>query len=302
MRNIIILFFIFPHCIFSQKCGVIANIQTKVGIPYVTISVINKPLGTLSDSKGNFCFETQSTSTDSIFVSALGYESKKILFKQYLKSDTIFLIEKNIILDEVVVKSKKNIFLDLGNFHKRWIINQTVFNPNSNQIITTRIENKNRVNGIINSLHFRLEPQKSDFIKKFRLRCRIFKNGENDIPFEDILNDNIIVDVTPYDKYINIDISSYNISFDSKYLWIGIQSIGYIDKQDQYISISEHQYGKVNYKKNKPKKVDNVMLLSPSFPMNNQGIGKSKNIWNKYWNDISTSKNNTPLFGLTLIN
>jgi hypothetical protein len=302
IRHIIPFFLIFPYYIFAQKCGIIVDSQTKLGISYVTISIVNKPFGTLSNEKGNFCFEAQGIDSDSVFISALGYEYKKISFKQYLKSDTIFLKEKNIVLDEVVVKSKKSKVIYLGNFHKRWLVYQATFSPNSSQIIALKIENKNRIAGIIDALHFRLDPQKSDFAKKFRLRCRIFKNGDGEIPTEDVLDDNVIVDVTPNDKYVDVDISSYHIPFDSQYLWIGIQSIGYIDKEDEYISISEHQYGKVTYKKNRPKKVSSIMLLSPSFQMNDQGIGKSKNVWNKYWNLISTSKNNSPLFGLTLIN
>ncbi|PWK16137.1 carboxypeptidase-like protein [Arcicella aurantiaca] len=303
MRHIVILLIIFPYFNFAQKCGLVADNQTKFGIPYATISVINKPFGIISDERGGFCFEakTSNMDNDSIVISALGYEHRKISFKQYLKSDTIFLREKNVVLGEVVVKSKKSKAINLGNFHKRWLVHQTTISPNSSQILALKIENKHST-GIIEALHFRLDPQKSDFVKKFRLRCRIFKNGDEDTPTEDILEDNVIVDVTPDEKYIDVDISSYNIPFDYQYLWVGIQSIGYIDKEDNYISISEYQYGKATYKKNNPKKVSSIMLISPSFQMNDQGIGKSKKVWNKYWNPISTPKNNSPLFGLTLIN
>jgi CarboxypepD_reg-like domain len=301
--HFLILLLTFPYYSFSQKCGIVADNQTKLGISYVTISIANKPFGTLSDEKGIFCFEvkTLNIDLDSVFVSALGYEPKKIPFRQYLKSDTIFLKEKNVILNEVVVKSKKSKIIHLGNFHKRWLVYQSTLSPNSSQIIALKIENNDRITGIIDALHFRLDPQKSDFVKKFRLRCRIFKNGEGEIPTEDVLDDNVIVDVEPNDRYIDIDISSYNISFDCQYLWVGVQSIGYVNNQDKFISISEHQYGIVTYKKNRPKKISNISLISPSFQMNNQGIGKSKNIWNKYWNPIS-SKNGSPLFGITLTN
>ncbi|MCU0469538.1 MAG: carboxypeptidase-like regulatory domain-containing protein [Arcicella sp.] len=304
IRHIIILLIFLPHFNFAQKCGFVADNQKKSGISYATISIINKPFGIISNERGGFCFETKTSNmdNDTILISAFGYEHEKISFKQYLKSDTIFLREKNIILDEVIVKSKKSKLINLGNFHKRWLVYQATLSPNSSQIIALKIENKDRITGIINALHFRLNPQKSDFVKKFRLRCRIFKNGYEETPTEDVLNDNVIVDVNPNEKYIDVDVSSYNISFDSQYLWIGIQSIGYIDKDDKYISISEHQYGKVTYKKNRPKKVSSIELISPSFQMNDQGIGKSKNIWNKYWNPISTSKNSSPLFGITLTN
>ncbi|MDR6562846.1 MULTISPECIES: carboxypeptidase-like regulatory domain-containing protein [unclassified Arcicella] len=303
IRLLLILAFTFiSELTLSQKCGIVSDSHTKVGVAYATISLINKPTGTVSNESGNFCLDIQGKRgiEDSLLFSALGYEQRIFSLNDFLHSDTIFLREKNVVLEEVTVKSRKNKMIDYGTFHKRWIVYQASYNPNSGTIIAARIENHDNVKGVITNLHYRLSPEKSEFVKKYRLRCRIFKNGENNKPSEDLLNDNIIVEATPEDKFINVDISSHNISLNDKYVWIGIQTIGYIDKNDEYFIISDYQYGKAFYKKNNAKKVEKIMLISPSYMMSKDGVAKSKHLWSKSWSDASTSKYNVPLFGMTI--
>ncbi|MEA5139388.1 carboxypeptidase-like regulatory domain-containing protein [Arcicella rigui] len=302
-RLILTLTFVYiSELSFSQKCGIVSDNHTKAGIAYATISHINKSSGSISDAKGQFCIQTQlsNSNTDSIIVSALGYEQRLLSLNDFLKSDTVFLREKNVLLEEVRVKSRKNKTIDYGTFHKRWILYQASYNPNSSTLTAVRVENYDNIEGIITNLHYRLSPKKSEFIKKYRLRCRLFKNGEDNKPSEDILNDNIIVEATPEDKFINVDITSHNVSLHDKYVWIGIQTIGYIDKNDEYFAISDYQFGKSFYKKNDAKKVEKIMLISPSYMMSKDGVAKSKHLWSKSWSEIPPSKYNVPLFGITI--
>jgi hypothetical protein len=304
IRSIIILLLIyFSLPCFSQKCGIIADKATKLGISYSSISFIQKPLGTLSDNKGSYCLEISISKekNDSIFVSALGYENKRLSYKQYIQSDTIFLVEKNILLQEVVVKSKKEKTVILGTFNKHWKLHDASFNVNSNTMVVSKIENINDLDGLITKIHYRINPHRSDLVKKFRVQCRLFKNDSlKNIPSEDILNDNVIIDINPEDKFIEAEISSYNINFKGKSLWVGIQTIGYINKEDIYISLFDHKFGKSVWRKNIFKKGKN-MLLSPAYLMTNKGVGKSKEPWNYYWNPVTEiSEYNNPVFGITL--
>ena len=288
--------------IIAQKCGVIVDNNSKIGIAYSTISLMKKPIGTITDEKGRFCFESPQKImlSDSILISALGYENKSISVKQYIQYDTLFLKEKITILDEVIVKSNKNRQVRLGNFHKNWIMYQASFVPNSNSVLASRIENTNLLNGFITKLHYRLNPKKSDFIKKFRLRCRIFKNSDTNIPTDDILNDNVTIDVSPDDKFVEIDLSSKNILIKDQFIWVGVQTVGYIDNNNDFFSISDLQYGEVEYKKRNPKKVVKISTISPSFLMNDNGMGMKLISGIKYWNKLSPYKNHVPLIGVTI--
>ncbi|MDZ7896682.1 MAG: carboxypeptidase-like regulatory domain-containing protein [Arcicella sp.] len=286
----------------AQKCGIIVDDNNRVGIAYSTISVLKKPNGTISDEQGRFCFELPNklNLSDSIFISALGYENKTISVKQYAQFDTLFLKEKIIVLEEVIVKSKKRHQIRLGNFHKNWMMQQTSFMPNSNAILASRIENSKLLEGVITKLYYRLSPQKTDFIQKFRLRCRIYKNSEANIPTYDILNNNVIIDVNPDDKFIEIDLSSKNITFKEQYIWVGIQTVGYIDNNNDFFSLSDFQYGKVKYRKKNPNKTAKIFNISPSFLMNDTGMGMELISGMKYWNAISPNKNNVPMIGVTV--
>jgi hypothetical protein len=298
----LIIALIFPLIsthLFAQQCGVISDKKTKEGIAYSSIIIINKSNGIITDDKGKFCLDIQQNLSDSMQISALGYENQRILICRFMKTDTIYLKEKRVILDEVIVRKNKLKTKRLGPFHKKMMIATYTFNPNSKNIFVTKIDNDEHLNGVISILHYRLGPHKSNIAKKYRLRCRIFKNGENDNPAEDILSKNVTIDIDPTDKFINVNIDSLNIPFKEKSLWVGIQSIGYIDNQNDYISLSEYQMGKVFWSKTKPNKVDNIQNLSPYYMMTDKGTGKISSFFNNKWSNNGSSMD-VPLFGITI--
>ena len=90
--------------LFAQQCGVISDKKTKESIAYSSISFIKKSMGVITDEKGIFCLEIPKNLSDSVQISALGYENQKITFSQFMESDTIYLNEKRVVLEEVIVK------------------------------------------------------------------------------------------------------------------------------------------------------------------------------------------------------
>jgi hypothetical protein len=297
LRLIIALIFslISTH-LFSQQCGVISDKKTKEGIAYVSIIIINKSNGIITDDKGKYCLDIQKNISDSVLISALGYENQRMTFNQLAKFDTIYLKEKRVVLDEVIVKKSKGKTKRLGPFHKKIMIATNSYSPNSNNTIVVKINNEEQLNGFIKTLHFRLGPHKLDFLRKYRMRCRIFKNGGNDDPTEDILSKNVVVDIDPNDKYLNVDIDSLNIPFKEKSLWVGIQTIGYIDNEGKYVALSDNQYGKLGMNK----KIRKHEILSPYFIMTNEGTSKISSFYTKsYWMKVG-STNHVPLFGVTI--
>lgn len=284
--------------LFAQECGVISDKKTKEGIAYSSIIIVNKFNGIITDEKGKFCINIQKTVSDSVIISALGYENQKMTVNQFVKSDTIYLNEKRVILDEVIVRKNKLKTKLLGPFHKKFMFVTHSFNQNSKNILVAKIDNDEHLNGFIQTLHYRLAPHKSDFAKKYRLRCRIFKNGENNNPTEDILSKNVTIDIDPTDKFISVNIDSLNIPFKEKSLWIGIQAIGYIDNKNKYVALSEFQMGKVFFSNTNPKKIEKYQMLSPYYMMTDKGEGRISSFSDNKWSNHPSSMN-VPLFGIT---
>ena len=284
---------------FCQKCGIIVDIKTKNGIPYTTISSLNKQKGVLADEKGKYCFVLAITQNDSIVISALGYKIKTLSISEYLKLDTIYLQEKNVVLSEVTVNAQKRKSILIGNFHKNISIVSNSKCMNSSAILATRIENIKDGEKLLTKLHYRFTPKKSEFVKKFRLSCSIYSNGDNNLPEKSLLDRNVVIDISPTDRYAEIQIDTMNVFFKQNTIWIGVQTLGYIDYDNTYINISSHEFGKVVYKKNNPNKVKEIYLISPCFEMGKGNNYTTKYIGSKSWNN-RTVNSQAPLFGVTL--
>lgn len=297
--SLLVLLLLFYNLSFSQKCGIIADIKTKKSIPYTTISSLNKQKGVLADDNGKYCFELTHSQNDSIFVSSLGYELKVLSFNEYLKLDTIYLQERYIVLSEVLVKSRKIKSILTGSFHKKIRVVSDSKCMNSSAILATKIDNLKDGEKLLTKLHYRFSPKKSDFIKKFRLSCSLYNNGENNLPENNLLNKNVIIDISPTDRYAEIQIDTMNILLNLTTIWIGVQTIGYINNDNTYINISNHEFGKVVYKKNNPKKIKEVYLISPCVEMGNGNGYITKYIGSKSWNN-GLINSLSPLFGITL--
>lgn len=285
MRLSLLLFFLlFSKVSFCQKCGIIVDIKTKNGIPYTTIASSNKQKGVLADEKGKFCLTLAISQNDSIVVSALGYKIKTLSISEYLKSDTIYLQEKNISLSEVIVNPKKRKSKLIGYFHKNIIIVGSGRCMNSSATLATRIDNIKNGEKLLTKLHYRLSPHKSTFVKKFRLSCSVYNNGANNLPERNLLERNVIIDVSPTDRYAEVHVDTMDVFFNQNSIWIGIQTLGYINYDNEYITISNHEYGKVVYQKNNPNKVKEIYLISPYFEMSKGNDYATKYVGSKSWN------------------
>jgi hypothetical protein len=90
--------------------GTTFDIENNQPLAYVSVGVLNKPQGTLSDSTGNFSFQINKESLpDTLQISFVGYSTKKIAVKDFIESNNhaIGLNIKFTELDEVVVPNEK---------------------------------------------------------------------------------------------------------------------------------------------------------------------------------------------------
>jgi hypothetical protein len=87
----------------------VASKSTGEPISYASIGVINRNLGTLSDTLGNFSLSIPAEyANDSVRISSIGYTARTFAVKDIAQlPDTVFLSDDNLQLGEVVVKPLK---------------------------------------------------------------------------------------------------------------------------------------------------------------------------------------------------
>lgn len=101
----------------TKVSGVINDIATEKGIPFVSIGIIGKPIGTLSNEDGNFDFRlSPDLKKDSVKISAIGYKAQVFLVSDFIKEPRkiIALELLPLELEEVVIKSNKIKYAYLG--------------------------------------------------------------------------------------------------------------------------------------------------------------------------------------------
>ncbi len=81
---------------------------TNQPLPYASIGVLNKPIGTIADSTGNFNLTIPNENlNDTLQISMVGYWPVKLLVKDFIKTNNIvYLTEKVTQLKEVTVSSQ----------------------------------------------------------------------------------------------------------------------------------------------------------------------------------------------------
>ncbi|MEM7297970.1 MAG: carboxypeptidase-like regulatory domain-containing protein [Bacteroidota bacterium] len=94
---------------FATLTGKIIDVQTKEPLPFATVNVQNTPLGVVANQDGAFEFTFPSKYlADTIVFAIAGYQSEKLLAQKISGQDlTIELVEKAVVLTEVVVTNKE---------------------------------------------------------------------------------------------------------------------------------------------------------------------------------------------------
>lgn len=225
--------------------------KNKTSIQFATIffnGQFKKAMYT--DSLGNFSIINDPNSY--IKIIALGYE-EKIVYLYELNDSLISMKEKITTLPDVIVKNieNKNItfhgFLDLKS-------NKIIYPGATGQIITVLLPPSEELEyRKIYKLKYKISnySRMSDKMTDGIVRPKLYSVNNNS-PYKDILNNNIIYRINKKQSEIIIDISKYNILFPKEGLFIGLEWIGEIEKKVNininpgylmsYVNYNPHQY------------------------------------------------------------
>lgn len=205
-----------PLGLFCQKTYQFRLIDrvSKQPVPFATVGLVQQNTGASTDSEGMLSLKGVVNSADSVIVSCLGYESKRLALAQLSVQDinSIELESKVYTMQAIEIKPEE--FSD-------------------EVLVLNKIIKKDYPIGLIvgdfsqqNARKFELKPEQGrnllrslSFLAKRRpdhqiatIRVRIYEaNPDSEIPGPDLLNTNIIRTVHKNDEIIKVDLSKYGI-------------------------------------------------------------------------------------------
>jgi len=211
-----LVFFIILQVTFSTQGqtikGLVVDSLSKQPICYVSIGIINTPMGTYANEQGQFELTLESSNeTDSIRFSCIGFNSISYNLSEFLEKfesgDTIYLMEKITVLNEVVVRGKRIKTKVLGNKNASRQVLIGFLGDKESGII---IENESSI--LLKNVSFKLAMTKYDQPDSavFRFNIYSLKNG---LPHRNLLIKPIYFRVYKgqFDSTVRFNIRNENI-------------------------------------------------------------------------------------------
>lgn len=180
-------------------------------IKYANIGVKSQNIGTVSDENGNFNLNVSTLKEDSkITISNISYKAKVYILKDFISLITtkkqIILEENYQEIEEVIVTSKRLKKDNLGNKTTSSLIEAGFKNNSLGSEVGIKIKIKDKPT-YIDSFNFYITSCKYDSLF-FRLNIYSIKD---DMPYENLLSENIYFSTAIKKGKVSIDLTKYNI-------------------------------------------------------------------------------------------
>jgi hypothetical protein len=202
----------------AERRIMICDAATKQAIPFSTIRSIGSRYGTYADSTGTF---TSGDFTDSLYISSMGYMSKKISLKD-ITNNVIYLEPYVAELRPIIVKQRKLVgeeTLGILNGRKSTLWTSGGFGDEFAQKISFRDTSK-----VYKIKTIRIAAERFD--ATIPMILHIYNVGADGRPGQDILSKKIIVTKSNFSKSRNeivIDISAENILLNEGACFVGVE-------------------------------------------------------------------------------
>ncbi len=234
--RLIVLFLIFS--LFGEAQGLynakITDASTKLGIPFASIGIKGKNIGTVADDKGNFELNIlKCEEDDTLKVSAIGYKTKGFTVSEARQGmSKIVLLEPLIVkLNEVVVTSKKVKRKVLGTSKYSTRNCSAFMGTDGNwkgEEASIRANNEKGKYVFIEDFNFYIIQNKYDDSLRFRLM--LYSVTAKNLPGETFLHKPIIFKTAVKQGIVHVDLREYNITYNDDF-FISLECL--MDKMEQ---------------------------------------------------------------------
>jgi hypothetical protein len=196
----------------TEIMGIVLDNKTNAPLPYVNIGILNKEIGTVTDTNGRFTLNLKKEfASDTIRISSIGYKPVEILIKDLTQKKqpiSIKLEEQISELNEVVITAKAFKKKTLGNKTESKFISTGFSYDQLGAEMGIKI-NVRKNPTFVDAFNFNISYNRLSAKSIFRVN---FYSIENNKPKENILSENILVSIEPKQVgKITVDLKPYDI-------------------------------------------------------------------------------------------
>ena len=212
----------------------IIDADTKAGIPFASIGIKGKNIGTVADERGSFELNiSKCDEDDSLKVSAIGYKTKGFTVSEIrlARSKKIILEPIAVKLEEVLITSKKvkRKVLGTSKYSTRNCSAFTGTNGNwKGEEAAIRANNEKGKSVYIEDFNFYIIQNK--YVDSLVFRLMLYSVNSKNLPGETFLKKPIIFKTAVKQGVVHVDLKSYNITHDNDF-FISLECL--MDKMDQ---------------------------------------------------------------------
>jgi hypothetical protein len=272
-KKVLLLIYLFPIYVFSQKEIYIKDFKTKKELPYATINFLQKNKGLYTNERGVFLLPE--IKSDSIEISYIGYDSLK--FKASKIKDTIFLRQSSIILSEIEINTGKSKEKVIGYIRKKKNLSWHI--KKKTELATLIRYNKYYKDAYIKKIFIPISKEggikkgniwESDF-PDFRsvFRVHLYSNSEGK-PNKSVLKNSILIECDQNSSNIlEIDITDEFIKFPKEGVFVGVEMIGVLDNNGSISNNKSSILPSFKFTKKKEKNISSISYIKIIFLGNN---------------------------------
>lgn len=209
--KLVLFFLLIPFTLtYSQVIsGKILDLSSNEPLEYVCIGVVNSPIGTITDEAGNFRLDVTGQPKHAIVkLTIISYKEQSYTIEELLKQANIIKMEPTpVLLSEIVIKPGKPFRAGVVNYTRigHWCgWGGTQFSKGWEK--GTKIS---LGNAPVQLLNFNVHMHRQAFDSSiYRLHIRSIVDN---VPYDELLNRNIIFKADKESGWVSVDLSNYNI-------------------------------------------------------------------------------------------
>lgn len=207
------------NCQKTTISGTIFNAKNKKFIPYVNVHIIGSNF--LIDADENGRFKIDVNPIDTLLFTCIGYDTFSINAQKYGSMDSVFLNERVVTLENVIVTNAKAKEVGIANAKQtRSFAGESL---SDSYEAATLIEIPNTINAFrVSKIIFKQKNYSPDM----PLRLHLYSLGENGLPNTELLKRQVIITEADYKNgFLEIDIKDQNIVLEKRSFFVGLQWI-----------------------------------------------------------------------------
>ncbi len=197
---------------FTELLGTIVDSKSNQPLSYVNIGILNREVGTVSDTLGNFELAVAETlKNDTLRISRIGYQPIEILVKEVWKTEDALILkldEQISALDEIVLTAKAIKKRTLGNKTESKFLGTGFGYDQLGAEMGIKI-NIRKNPTLVDAFNCTVSQNRLSAKAIFRLNFYSVQNGK---PHENVLTQNILIPIEPKQTGpITVDLKPFNI-------------------------------------------------------------------------------------------